>query len=318
MISRSLSYFIAAGVCCTLGGCESLSQSQPQIPLQPTTQIVEKPIVIKPPLLQMKYQLSNGNDPALDKAYQLYMRTGQAKTINGDGFVEFPFGTTQPTVAASPFELTVISLEPGEQVTNVSSGDPQRWSYSMAYSGQGKIRQAHIMIKPSMASISTDLVITTDKRMYTLKMVSTQDGSYARNVKFWYPLDIQKFWDDYNAQQSANFTKDNQGVVDTVQGCDVMHMNDNYSIDSGWFNSVSFKPTKVFDCGGPNTYIKFPATIANRDLPVLFIQEGNTQEIVNYRVKSPYFVVDKLFKKAVLVSGVGSNQQKVIITNKRY
>lgn len=316
---KSLSYVVAAGVCCTLAGCENLGQPQPQIPFQPTTQIVEKPVVIKPPLLQMKYHLSNGNDPALDKAYKLYMRTGQAKTINGDGFVQFPYGATQPTVAASPFELTVISLEPGEQVTNVSSGDPQRWSYSMAYSGQGKMRQAHIMIKPSMPSISTDLVITTDKRMYTLKMVATQDGKYVRNVKFWYPLDIQKFWDDYNAKQSEQLAKDNQGVVDAVPGCDVMKINDDYSIEGGgWFNSISFKPTKVFDCGGPNTYIKFPATISNRDLPVLFIQEGNTQEIVNYRVKPPYFVVDKIFKKAVLVSGVGSNQQKVTITNKRY
>lgn len=317
MFSKSFFYLMVGSTCGLLAGCENFMNNQPPIPFQPTTKIVEKPVVIKPPMLQMKYSLSDGSNPALERAYQLYIRTGQAKTINGDGFVQFPYGATQPTIATSPFELTVISLEPGEQVTNVSSGDPQRWSYSMAYSGQGKMRQAHIMIKPSQPGVSTDLVITTDKRMYTLKMVTASGGKYVRNVKFWYPLDIQKFWDDYNAQQTNKLAKDQQEVVDGVKNCDITQINDDYSINAGWFNAPSFRPLKVFDCG-EHTYIKFSSLVSTRDMPALFIQNGDTQELVNYRSKPPYFVVDKIFKKAVLVSGVGSNQQKVIITNNRY
>jgi type IV secretion system protein VirB9 len=73
-------------------------------------------------------------------------------------------------------------------------------------------------------------------------------------------------------------------------------------------------PQRVFD-DGAHTYIQFPLTVAANDLPVLFVQNGNAQEMVNYRVKSPYFVVDKVFAQAVLISGVGKQQQRVAIVN---
>jgi type IV secretion system protein VirB9 len=61
--------------------------------------------------------------------------------------------------------------------------------------------------------------------------------------------------------------------------------------------------------------MQFPEGVANRDLPVLFVLENREKELVNFRFKSPYFVVDKLFKKAVLVIGVGSTKKSVTITN---
>ena len=43
--------------------------------------------------------------------------------------------------------------------------------------------------------------------------------------------------------------------------------------------------------------------------------KAGDKELVNYRSKAPYFVVDKLFKQAILELGVGSQQQQVTLTN---
>ena len=127
-------------VCLSMTGCASISQySQPKT-FSSANRVVEKPVVVRPALMKMNYQLSYGNNPALQRAYQQFLKTGKAANITTEGFVQFAYGTgNQPIVVASPLELTVITLQAGENVTNVSSGDPLSWSYAMAYSGQGKI-----------------------------------------------------------------------------------------------------------------------------------------------------------------------------------
>lgn len=280
---------------------------------QPVTKVVEKPIVVQPPDLKIDYQLSYGSSAALKKAYQQYMQTGKAADITTDGFKQFAYGTgLQPIITASPLELTVISLEPGENVTNVSSGDPLRWSYSMAYSGQTKLRQAHIMVKPSQADISTDIVITTDKRLYTLKLVSNTAEKYVRDVRFWYPEEMQEYWNNYNVKQTEKLTHEDK--IAELPNLDVGALNFNYKFGHSGWSTPSWHPTRAFD-DGTHTYIQFPAALSSRDMPVLFVVNGDSKELVNYRSKPPYFVVDKIFQKALLVSG---GDQTVIITNNRY
>lgn len=293
------------------GGCtnEISSEKNNFVSVQP---IVKKPILMPTLPSRQDIKLAYGNNLALSRAYEKYMKTGKAPNIMMDGFEQFAYGASQPVIAASPFELTVISLEAGENVTNVSSGDPLRWSYSMAYSGQGKNRQPHIMVKPSAPDISTDLVITTDKRMYTLKLVSSK-GKYQKDVRFWYPEEIQSFWENYNANQSQQKL---ESVAD-MPSLTLDQMNFDYVISSNFLNPPSWKPTRVFD-DGTHTYIQFPAVMTHGDMPALFIVNNNAQELVNYRSKPPYFIVDKVFKKAVLITDTGNHQARVTLINKRY
>jgi len=298
-----------------LTGCATKESSQQ---LSPVNRIVEKPITVPPPDLKTQYHFSYDNNPILKKAYQQYLKTGKTPNIITDSFEQFAYGFgKQPVIAANPLSLTVISLELGEKVTNVSSGDPLRWSYSLAYSGQDKSRQAHVMVKPSQTDISTDLVITTDKRLYTLHLTAPSGGKYARNIRFWYPQDIQEYWSNHNSEQLQKITKEKEDIVVATPNINLNTLNFNYRIASdGWY-SPSWKPVRVFD-DGTHTYIQFPENMNSRDMPALFILNGDNKDLVNYRAKSPYFVVDKIFSKAALISGVGSNQAKVIITNQRY
>lgn len=274
-----------------------------------TNRIVEKTVTIPPPSLSIAYHLTSTNNPALIKAYQEYQRTGVAKTIETDQFVQFAYNAgSQPVIAASVFELTVISLENGEQVNSVSSGDPLRWSYALAYSGSGDHRQAHVMIKPAKSSISTDFFITTDRRAYLLKLVATANGKYVRDVRFWYPEVITNNWQQYNHERLAS-----TDIIAELPNIDVSQLNFNYKLTCNGAMPV-WMPQRVFD-DGVHTYIQLPENSAATDLPVLFIRNGDTQEMVNYRVKMPYFVVDKVFSQAILLSGLDRHQQRVTITH---
>jgi type IV secretion system protein VirB9 len=261
------------------------------------------------PTVKKNFHLAYGNDPALERAFLHYTRTGKAPDIVTDGFIQHAYNVgQQPIVATATFQETVVSLEPGERFTNISTGDPNRWSYAVAISGIGANQQQHILIKPSLADVSTNMVITTDRRIYNLKLVSSKAA--AKNISFWYP---DKMVEGIN---STAFKRDENTEVANVPGVNLNNLNFDYSVSCGVFCSTSWQPTRVFD-DGTHTYIQFPATVSNRDMPVLFILNGNNKELVNYRIKNPYFVIDKLFKQAVLIMGTGRSQKSVTITNHR-
>ena len=98
----------------------------------------------------------------------------------------------QPIIQTAPFQETVIRLEPGEKFTNISSGDPSRWSYAVAISGKEETAQQNILVKPSLPNIQTNLVITTDKRLYNVSLVSMQTDQFTRSVSFVYPEETIK------------------------------------------------------------------------------------------------------------------------------
>ena len=64
-----------------------------------------------------------------------------------------------------------------------------------------------------------------------------------------------------------------------------------------------WKPLRAFD-DGEKVYIQFPAGIAQGELPPLFVigAQGDGQ-LVNYRFRSPYYIVDRLFGAAELRLG---------------
>ena len=79
----------------------------------------------------------------------------------------------------------------------------------------------------------------------------------------------------------------------------------------------SGEPRLIFDDGG-KTYIQMPPMSERVDLPILYILRNSQKQLVNYRYKRPYYIIDGLFKTAYLISGKGSHQVKVIIRNRNF
>src|SRR3546814_7414492 len=72
----------------------------------------------------------------------------------------------------------------------------------------------------------------------------------------------------------------------------------------------SWRPLRAFD-DGRQTFIAFPASIANGEAPPLFvIGAGGRAELVNYRVQGRYYIVDRIFDMAEL--RLGLKKQKVV------
>jgi type IV secretion system protein VirB9 len=71
-----------------------------------------------------------------------------------------------------------------------------------------------------------------------------------------------------------------------------------------------WRPVRAFD-DGRQVFIQFPATIASGEAPPLFVLGADgAAELVNYRMRGNYYVVDRLFSAAEL--RLGEKRQQVV------
>ena len=191
----------------------------------------------------------------------------------------------------SPGRVTVITLQQGEELVTVSAGDTVRWIVGDTASGSGANLRVNILVKPTRVGLKTNLVITTNRRTYLLELSSTPQAWMA-SASWDYPKDrmlaLQK-----QAQQG-------QAAAPVDSGLSLERIKFRYAISG---DSPPWKPLRAFD-DGERVYIQFPASIAQGELPPLFVigQQGDGQ-LVNYRFRSPYYVVDRLFGAAELRLG---------------
>lgn len=203
-------------------------------------------------------------------------------------------------VYASPERVTDIALETGETLISVSAGDTVRWVIGDTTSGEGAGVRVHILVKPIRPALHTNLLINSDRRTYHLELTSTA-ATWMAAVSWQYPLDSL-------AKLKEKQRKADQGLP-VADGVNVERLNFDYEIAGP---NVAWRPIRAFD-DGEKVYIQFPNSISQSEMPPLFIVNQKTQsELVNYRVRSPYYVVDRLFEAAELRLG-GQHEVRVRI-----
>lgn len=234
----------------------------------------------------------------VDLSGQWRGRTGLV-TRGADGKVVFLFGEVQPSVICSPLQVCDIELQGGEIVRDVLVGDTVRWKVEPATSGATGGQAIHLIVKPTEPGLVTSMVVTTSRRTYHIQLKS-HPTQYMARVGFEYPEDVSTRLADINARIEAS----------TIPGAGVPaeQLNFGYSISG----SARWRPTRVYT-DGLKTYIQFAESVASQEAPVLFVVSGGQNRIVNYRMKSNMMIVDYLVDRAILVSGVGWDQQKITI-----
>lgn len=187
--------------------------------------------------------------------------------------------------------VTVIALQPGEELVTVAAGDTVRWIVGDTSSGSGADLRVNVLVKPIRSGLKTNLVITTSRRTYLLELTSTEK-TWMASVSWEYPKDQML------ALQRQNQAAQAGAPVDT--GLALEHLRFRYAVSG---SNPPWKPLRAFD-DGQKVYIQFPAGIAQGELPPLFVisVEGDGQ-LVNYRFRSPYYIVDRLFGAAELRLG---------------
>ena len=191
-------------------------------------------------------------------------------------------------------QVTDITLEAGEKLVSASAGDTVRWIVADTTSGEGKAVQVHILVKPIAADLTTNLIITTDRRTYHLELNAT-DKTYMASVSWTYPpADLIALKRDVDPGWSAS--------VDS--GPDLSALNFRYRIEG----NAPWKPRRAFD-DGSKVYIQFPSGLKQGEAPPLFVIGGDGQPaLVNYRVKGTTYIVDRLFAAAELRHGTAPQQ----------
>lgn len=199
----------------------------------------------------------------------------------------------------APGQVTDIALQEGEQLIGpVAAGDTVRWIMGDALSGSGPAQRVHILVKPTQPGLSTNLVINTDRRTYHLELRSTPD-TYMASVSWTYPQDALVALAARNREAAA---------PPPVPGVDLESLNFSYRIDG---DRTAWRPVRAFD-DGRQVFIELPTSVGQSELPPLFVAGAKgAGELVNYRMRGRYLIVDRLFEAAELRLGGGKSQKRV-------
>ena len=242
-----------------------------------------------------------------------WMSEHNQPAVGRDGRVLYSYGAGLPTVVCAPLRVCMIELQSGEKLVGEPQiGDSVRWNLSPAMYGSGASSTSVIVLKPQGPGLDTNLLITTDRRAYYLRLLSKPDDYVAR-VAFAYPddEDNERKWQQHLAEQKDQQAKSTRIAELPPDAVDSMFFNYRLKGDD------AIRPVRVFD-DGKKTYIQISETAKNREAPVLVvIGADGKQEMVNYRVKDDMYIVDRLFEKAQLILGSGKKARKVEIDRER-
>jgi type IV secretion system protein TrbG len=295
----------------TLGACAAQQPPAPP-PLNLVTEAQQPEAAPAPPTGD---QLLAQQPSEVQEAIKEHQQDGKWPVYKTQELILYPYSQgPEPIIDCEPLRTTDIQLQPGETITDVAMGDTERWMATPAASGDPRNPVPHLAVKPQAPGIETNLTIYTTKHIY--HMILRSRGSHAmQEVEFYYPdelLTAMKEADSAAArakQEAADPPGDSNNVV-KVANVDPAALNFSYTVVGG---HVPWKPIRAFD-DGSHVYIQMPAGMKTSEAPPLLIDAGGGTQMVNYRIEGNYYVVDRLFTAAILVSGVGREQDRVTIS----
>ena len=300
--------FGAASLLALSGGAQAQTGPVPAAPVTrpapvtlaeaaPSSPEVAQPAGHRPARLRKASPAGRGVARANRAAKRAVVR---AQVVDPVQVYRFTEGSLYP-VHAAPERVTDIQLEPGEALISVAAGDTARWVIGDTTSGSGAQRRTHVLVKPFAAGLSTNAVITTDRRSYHLALSATS-GTAMVALSWTYAQDALLAWKRAESERRA--------AVPVATGIMPDQLRFDYAISG---DRPDWRPLRAFD-DGRQTWIEFPEDVAVGEAPPLFlVGRSGEAELVNYRLQGRYYVVDRIFDAAELRLGL-RKQQVVRIT----
>lgn len=284
----------------------------------------------------------------LDAATREYRETGVARPVVLGAVTAFPYGVSDPVVTCGTLRACLIDLEPGERlVTKPLAGDMKpggRWYVGTAPVGADSANTL-VWVKPTDCGLATNLVLSTDRRVYTLALESpacdragdrTRARGAASHFTFYFPdstvpgavprpaqmaqmpagaapagrdLTLARYRALYGAESAS-------GAALAGIPVDVARMNFDYRVKRD--KRFPWAPAQVFD-DAVHTFIKIPPEAAAHPAPALFeLTDGGGKTLMNYTVRDGFYVVDRTFRRAVLTLGQGKQEQRIELDNPHF
>jgi type IV secretion system protein VirB9 len=244
-------------------------------------------------------------DAAVAQA-KLWQSGGRARPLmSSDGKIVFAFGQSMPKLTCSPGRACDVEMEPGEKVKTVILADKVNWAWEGAESVEkGKTIQ-HLVFQPRDKDLETNVIVTTDRRTYHVRLFSPKvEGDYLNRAGFYYPSDLVSSWaEKMGAEASATAKEESSSVMPAAVS--PMKLAFDYRING----DADFTPVRVFN-DGERVYMEMPDNLRTGENPVfMLIDEKGNEMVVNYRreidpsTNRIHYVVDKLFNKGELRMG---------------
>ena len=197
-------------------------------------------------------------------------------------------------VWTSPLRVTTLTLGEGETLIAKAAGDTVRWQVGEARSGDGTGGRTHVLLKPLQRGLETNLVLTTDRRVYLIALKSGAPEAFNPAIAWDTPPAL--------APPVSIEPMPEAGPV-SPQG----PLNARYEIEG---RRTAWTPTAVFD-DGRRTFIAFGPGLDAVEAPALFVigPDGQAQ-YVNYRQSGGLFIADRVFDRAEL--RIGERRPQVV------
>lgn len=171
-----------------------------------------------------------------------------------------------------------LQFEEGESFVTLAAGD----TAALDVGAQAN----HLMIKPKVERLGTNLTILTTRRVYHFDYSAVRQVPVARSPEVIYALRF-----DYDAPVRPVAT-----VAAANTETPPAPINSNY-----WFcGSRSLRPTEVYD-DGTRTYLRFRQ---HAELPAIFLRnDDHTESLVNFTVGTDQVIVHRVAPQLVLRRG---------------
>jgi type IV secretion system protein VirB9 len=251
-----------------------------------------------------------------------------------------PYGHQVPVLRCAPLRVCLIELEEGELVLNTVTGDTARWILDRAAAGP-RAATAVIVAKPTACNLTTNLAITTDRRIYQVTLDARPCGSeagenphgpFTRLLRFYYPDELVRTWASAEeARQAAAATAARAAAAEARAVTPLGARGPGGEAPDGgvplaalhfgyrWTRSGNYPwvPAAVFD-DQVHTYIRLPGSGVGQEAPVLFlIDRHGATALLNYTIRGQYYVTDRVFERAALVLGSGRDRRRLEIVRER-
>ena len=238
--------------------------------------------------------------------------------VERPGEVRFVYGAGRPTVVCSLLHVCDISLEPGESVVDVQTGDSARWVVGRSAHGSAQGMVEHVTIKPTDIGLESNLTIYTDKRSYSIDIKSSAKD-FMPNVSFIYTeqsmqryqnikneLLARKRNNELNLSASGEelaLVDEDEYVSETAAIPGRKRAKSSVALLSGLdFNyqvsgDKEVIPLRVFN-DGKHTYVQMPQKLSEGMLPAIVevtqthVFSEDATAVTNYRLQGNNFVVD--------------------------
>jgi type IV secretion system protein VirB9 len=247
----------------------------------------------------------------------------QKPHLDGDGVEHFVAGKGQVFVVTAVEHITDIALAPGEVIVPpLHIGDADEWKLHPAQSGSGNKATEHVLVKPSDAGLSTNLVIETNKRTISVELTSRR-ADYMPLVALDLSDNDDNEWATAAANVGAVLTDARPGAAAASNSpCDQMPI-----VPPSQFHitgdNVPWRPMQAYIVATPvgnKTCVDFAGDIGSGELPAMLALaddggwfSGPTKKIVNVRYVHRRFIADEQLSRFILVDGVGGSQKSVTI-----